>query len=106
MALKALKEEHVLGIFPEGTRSSNDEMCFKPGVSMLAIKTKTKILPIYIEGNYRIFGKVNMIFGEPYELNAYYGQKLTGENYERIANEEIAESIRALKKRLQLLNSG
>ena len=99
-ALTALKEEKVLGIFPEGTRQHNRDgkMIFKPGVSMLAIKTQTPVVPVYIKGNYRLFCKMTAIIGEPIELSSYYGKKLTGEDYVRIANEEIAGRLVSLKE--------
>lgn len=99
LALTALKNERALGIFPEGTRIANRDgnPQFKPGVGMLAIKTKTPILPIYIEGNYRIWGKVNAVVGKPYELSEYYDKKLTSEDYETIANGIIARSVIDLK---------
>ena len=99
-ALQALKGGNILGIFPEGTRSEGDRLEFKPGVSMLSIKTKTKIVPIYIEGNYKIFSKMTAVVGKAYELTEYYGKKLTSDDYEEIANNEIAESISKLKMQI------
>lgn len=99
LALKTLKDENVLGIFPEGTRSANKSghLSFKPGVSMLSIKTKTKIVPVYIMGNYKIFSRMTAVIGEAFELNEYYDKNLTSDDYIKIANERIANSIHALK---------
>lgn len=99
-ALQSLKDGNILGLFPEGTRSEGERLKFKPGVSMLSIKTKTKIVPIYIEGNYKIFSKVTAVVGKAYELTEYYGKKLTSDDYAKIANDEIAESITNLKMQI------
>ena len=56
---------------------------------MLSIKTKTKIVPIYIEGNYKIFSKMTAVVGKAYELTDYYGKKLTSDEHAEIANNEI-----------------
>lgn len=100
LALQALKDGNILGIFPEGTRSEGERLEFKPGASMLSIKTKTKIIPIYIEGNYKIFSKMTAVVGKAYELTEYYGKKLTSTDYTNIANNEIADSITRLKMQI------
>jgi len=55
-AINILKEEKVLGIFPEGTRSSNGELQeLKLGVIKIAIKTGIPILPVAIIGTHKIY---------------------------------------------------
>lgn len=49
--IKKLKEGKAVGIFPEGTRSSDGK--FKkpePGIGLIAIKTKAPIVPVYVTG--------------------------------------------------------
>ena len=60
-SLKILKEDRVLGIFPEGTRVNKlDLNNAKAGVSLLAIRSKSPVLPVYIESNYKLFSKVKI----------------------------------------------
>jgi len=55
-AINILREEKVLGIFPEGTRSSNGELQeLKLGAIKIAIKTGVPILPVGIFGTYKIY---------------------------------------------------
>jgi 1-acyl-sn-glycerol-3-phosphate acyltransferase len=97
-SLKVLKGEQVLGIFPEGERRKGHEnLEFKPGVSMLAIKTSSPLVPIYIQSEYKWFHKIRVYVGEPILLSQTK-EALTTDDYTRIANTQIAERILNLKK--------
>ena len=55
-AINILREEKVLGIFPEGTRSSNGELQeLKLGTIKIAMKTGVPILPAGIIGTHKIY---------------------------------------------------
>lgn len=55
-AINILREEKVLGIFPEGTRSSNGELQeLKMGALKIAMKTGVPILPVGINGTHKIY---------------------------------------------------
>ncbi len=96
-ALRVLKNEKVLGIFPEGTRvDSVDLNNAKAGTALLAIKAQSKILPIYIGSTYKLFGKVNINIGKPIDLSDNYNKKLNNEEYLNISK-NILESIYALE---------
>lgn len=96
-ALRVLKNEKVLGIFPEGTRvDSVDLNNAKAGTTLLAIKAQSKILPIYIGSTYKLFGKVNINIGKPIDLSDNYNKKLNNEEYLNISK-NILESIYALE---------
>ena len=79
-SIKILKDKGVVGIFPEGRRQRITDIKFsqpKRGIAYLALKTKTKILPVKIEGQvgmkfskfflrkYRIRIKIGKIFSLP-----------------------------------------
>jgi 1-acyl-sn-glycerol-3-phosphate acyltransferase len=66
-ALEVVKQGHVLGIFPEGTRSKDGTLQQgKPGVALIARETKAGILPVcvYSQGGVKPFAKVTVRFGE------------------------------------------
>ena len=100
VALKTLRDRHVLGIFPEGTRNSDEEHLIelKGGVAIMAIKSKARIVPMYLHGKYKLFSKIKVVLGEAFDLSEYYDKKLNSEDYERIANEQIANKIYKLKE--------
>ena len=53
--IKIIKEGHSLVIFPEGTRSKGNQMGeFKAGSFKLATKPKVPIVPITINGSYKL----------------------------------------------------
>lgn len=62
-ALEALKNNRILGIFPEGTRSPNGSLRkFQPGMTMLAVKAQSPVLPVWLDWSRK--GKVTVIHGE------------------------------------------
>ena len=69
-SLKILKNEDVLGIFPEGTRVKEaDYTRIKSGIALIAQKTNSRVLPVYIEGDYKPFRKTRIYFREPVKIN-------------------------------------
>ena len=65
-SLKVLRSGEMLGIFPEGTRIKNQGIrAFEAGAALLALKSDTPIIPIFIKGNYKLFRRMTMIIGEP-----------------------------------------
>ena len=69
-SLKILKNEDVLGIFPEGTRVKEaDYTRIKSGIALIAQKTNSRVLPVYIEGDYKPFRKTRIYFRKPVKIN-------------------------------------
>ena len=71
--LKALKESlfvlrnnQVLGVFPEGTRNKTDDLIlpFKSGVSNISIKTNSLIVPFGINGKYKFRSGIKLNIGK------------------------------------------
>lgn len=65
-AIRLLKDDQVLGIFPEGTRNKSEQLLlpFKEGTTRIAIKTKKPIIPFGISGKYKVGGGITIRFGE------------------------------------------
>ena len=71
IAEKYLKNNLVVGIFPEGTteKGCGYLLPFKIGAVKLANDTNTKIIPFKISGSYKLFSKdLKIIFSEPYKV--------------------------------------
>lgn len=80
-AMRVIKGGEVLGIFPEGTRVKTvDYKSAKSGTALLAARTGTDVIPVYIEGEYKPFRKRRYIFREiiPFEK-----KKLTEVEYDQ-----------------------
>ena len=87
-ARMAIKNNEKVAIFPEGTRNKTDaEMLeFKHGASIMAIRTKTPIVPVVLYERPRFFHKAHILIGEPFEFSEYYDKKLTDEDYAEADN--------------------
>ncbi len=59
LAEEYLKDERLIGIFPEGTfnRTQDTVMPFKIGAVKMAYDTNTPIIPFVITGDYHLFSK-------------------------------------------------
>lgn len=69
---RVIRAENILGIFPEGTRVKTvDINNMKKGVALIALKNKVNILPIHIEGTYRIFSKITVDIYPMIEINNF-----------------------------------
>jgi 1-acyl-sn-glycerol-3-phosphate acyltransferase len=54
LALRALQEGRILGVFPEGQiETTRDLLPFQSGVAQMAIKLKVPIYPCYLDGTQR-----------------------------------------------------
>ncbi len=72
MCLKALKNNEILGIFPEGTRKGlAKNVKIKNGAVFLATKAKCKIVPVGISGTFKLFTKVKINYGKPIDIMQY-----------------------------------
>jgi 1-acyl-sn-glycerol-3-phosphate acyltransferase len=96
-SLKILKENKVMGMFPEGTRNKTGELKAEPGIAMIAIKGKSPVLPIAIVSNYKLFSRTIVKIGKPILLDKYYEQKLQNEDYHNISM-DIMKYINQLSK--------
>lgn len=87
-AFRVLKNNNVLGIFPEGTRVKGYDLNnAKPGAALLSVKTKSPILPVYIHSNYKIFSKVNVYIGKPIDYSKNLNQKPNSKDYLEISKD-------------------
>lgn len=80
-------------MFPEGTRTPDGEIHpFKPGFTTLAVRSKSAILPIAIEGAYRAWPK-QAKFPRPRAVNVHYGPPLLPKEYANIDERELVSLI-------------
>lgn len=81
-AYKHFQDGNIVGIFPHGTRvkSANRKTAgIKPGAAMLAVNSGVKVIPATVQGNYKLFSKIKVIFGEPFTINVESDKKLTSD---------------------------
>jgi 1-acyl-sn-glycerol-3-phosphate acyltransferase len=103
-SIKILKNKGVVGIFPEGRRQRIADVKLsrpKRGIAYLALKTKTKILPVKIEG--QVGMKFFKFFLRKYKIKIKIGKIFSLPNQEIISPEDynkpaayVMEKIRRL----------
>ena len=94
--LKALKEGHVLGIFPEGTRHKQGVMQdMESGVAMLALRSGVRMLPAYITAKPALFRTVHVYYGDPISVKDIAGRGINKEACDAVLA-RISESYAAL----------
>lgn len=96
---KCLKNGEKIAVFPEGTRNKigADMLPFKHGASIMAIKTKTPIVPMVIYKEPKWFKTTHIIMGEPFEFTEYYDRKLTDEDFIE-ADEKLRQKMLAMRE--------
>lgn len=105
IALKLLKENELIGMFPEGTRGNTREMLpFKPGVTMIAYKAQCPILPVALVNSRKVLsGWINPVevrIGKPIEIP--FGDK----NEKKSSGEIIDDITQKSRQAIQDLLSG
>ena len=77
-AINYLKNEKVIGIFPEGTIGKKELLPFKIGAVKMAYETNSEIIPFVITGKYKIlFNNLKIEFCKPIKIK---NNDLTKEN--------------------------
>lgn len=81
-SLNVLKEDKILGIFPEGTRVKEVSLDnLKEGVGFLAQRGKADILPAYIESTFKPFSRVKITFREVIPIEEFADVKRAERNH-------------------------
>ncbi|WP_303437511.1 1-acyl-sn-glycerol-3-phosphate acyltransferase [uncultured Oscillibacter sp.] len=95
-AMQAIKDGDNLLIFPEGTVVRNGVGYIdglpahaKAGVAMIGVRTGAVLVPVFVDGEKRLFRRTRIIFGEPY-VPHYTGRRGTSEEMQKIADDILA----------------
>ena len=97
-SIQALKEGDNLLIFSEGTTIHNGvgytdglPAHAKAGVAMIGVRTGATLVPVFVDGEKKLFHKTRIIFGEPYEPH-YTGRRGTAEEMQKIADDLLEQA--------------
>ncbi len=104
--INILKEGHSLVIFPEGTRAKCSTIGeFKSGAIKLATKSKVKIVPISIEGTYKVMeSNNNMIV--PQTVRMHIHEVIDTTNLTKDEENALSDTLKDIiqKKVIELQN--
>jgi 1-acyl-sn-glycerol-3-phosphate acyltransferase len=112
LALRRVREGHLVVIFPEGNLSGVRRNRLRPGkhgAALLALLTRAPVYPAYIHGGPRTEkllkawvwpppGHVRVIYGRPIDLSAYYDRPRTRQLLHEVT-ELLMDRIKALQPR-------
>lgn len=97
-ALDHLSGGRVVGIFPEGTRSKNEDM-LEPhrGAAMLSTRASVPVLPVAVIGSRGCLSKVSIVFGSPIFLEK------PGSRDSRVSREDLETMSRKIMSKVAVL---
>ncbi|MEK3991008.1 MULTISPECIES: 1-acyl-sn-glycerol-3-phosphate acyltransferase [Robertmurraya] len=96
--LGILKENRVLGLFPEGTRSKTGELGEGlAGAGFFATRSEALIVPCAVIGPYKALNKLKVVYGKPVDFTEYRKNKISADEATKIIMEEIRKLIIANK---------
>lgn len=94
--MKAIKMKKILLIFPEGTRHHEGQMeQIENGTSLIVLRSKAPVIPIYIDGKMGLFKRTNMYVGEPVPCSDLMEKGINAETCEAM-NERLRETFRRM----------
>ena len=95
-AMQAIRQGDNLLIFPEGTVIRNGightdglPAHAKAGVAVIGVRTGATMVPVFVDGEKKLFHRTRIIFGEPY-VPVYTGRRGTAEEMQKIADDILA----------------
>jgi len=87
--MKAVRDGHILGIFPEGTRHKKGIMEeLETGTAMIALRNKVPMVPVWMDGDYKLFRRMHVYVGEPIPMD-----DLRAEGVDKTVCEKVLKRI-------------
>lgn len=94
-ALRRLKDGYAVLLFPEGTRSTSEQMGeIQPGVAMLAKRARVPVVPVAILGASDVWPKGRAV-PRSGTIHVRYGRPFTPDQVDEMTPEELVEAVRA-----------
>ncbi len=97
-AMKVIREDENLLIFPEGTTihggiGSHDGLPAHAhsGIAMIGVRSGAALIPVFVGGEKKLFRKTAIVFGEPY-IPQITGRRGTSEELQKIADDVLREA--------------
>lgn len=96
-AIQYLGDGKMLGIFPEGTRHAKGQA--KKGAAVIALRAQAKIVPAAIVGEYKLFRKMIIRYGEPIDVAQFEQQVPPEQDAAELLTEKIMYEINQLLRK-------
>ncbi|MGD7045451.1 lysophospholipid acyltransferase family protein [Jeotgalibacillus proteolyticus] len=92
--LSILKENNVIGLFPEGTRSKDGEL--KKGLAgagFFALRSQAAVVPCAIIGPYKRFRRLKVVYGKPIPMEDLRSRRASAEEATEVIMSHIQQLI-------------
>jgi 1-acyl-sn-glycerol-3-phosphate acyltransferase len=90
---RLLEKGSVVGIFPEGTRTKKKDLTKKKGgAALMALTSGVPILPVAVEGSFKLFSRISVVYGKPFSLEIE-AQQESGKYTKEELNEASVEIL-------------
>lgn len=97
-ALKTLKQNECIALFPEGTRNGLEKgQKVKDGAAFFALRTGAKVIPVGISGGEKPFKKATIRYGKPLDFSQYQDKKQEKEVLDKVTDEIMQEILKLTK---------
>lgn len=91
---RLLQEGKQVVIFPEGNRSRDGSLgSFKAGISMLALRSRCPIIPVYLHGTYRVWNRQRRLPRLCGRTACVFGTPIPWEPYDQMPKKEGQEAM-------------
>ncbi len=93
-AISLLKNGEVMGLFPEGTRSKTGELGKGfSGAGFFALKGEAVVVPCAIIGPYKLFKRVQVVYGTPIDMEPFRERRASAEEVTGVIMQHIQNLI-------------
>ena len=99
--IECLKDDYVVGLFPEGTRCKDEVFMkeLKNGVGLFALKAEAPVIPMVFWRKPKLFRMNYLMIGEAMEFNEFYDKKVSTEVVNEVTS-ILQEKMFAMKAQL------
>lgn len=95
-SIKAIRNNKVIAMFPEGTRVKTGKLGkIRSGVSLIATRSDALVIPVGIRGNYHLFSKMKVVIGKPVRPSQILDE-VDRENAVHLFNAYIEKELKSL----------
>jgi 1-acyl-sn-glycerol-3-phosphate acyltransferase len=102
LALTALRDGRILGIFPEGRLETSRQLIpFQTGVALIALKTAVDVYPAYLDGTQRNLSMLQACFVPQHATIAFGARIALGKTAHRNDAERATQTIQSAVATLQ-----
>lgn len=94
--MKVLKQNRILGIFPEGTRHHEGQMeQIENGTSLIVLRSRVPLIPVYIDRKLSFFKVTNAWVGQPIPYDDLLQDGVNAVTCEKL-NERMRDTFRQM----------